>query len=538
MTEIIDCLNYDSPDASNIMVIGVGGGGSNAVKYMYDIGIHNVYFMVCNTDAQALQRSPIPLKVQLGNKLTGGLGAGNQPDKGRDAAVESIEEIKEQLINSNVRMVFITAGMGGGTGTGAAPVIAQVSRELDILTVGIVTIPFRLEGPKRLQQAEKGLEEMKQHVDSLLVIDNENICKMYGDLDFSDAFGKADDILAIAAKGIAEAITKEHKVNVDFADVHTTMSNSGIALLGYASSVLGKENIAIELTESALMSPLLNQNNIYGAKDILINISWNKSELKMSELHAIIGHVQAAAGSNANIIWGAGSDSTLGDSEVSLIIVATGFDNATKLDLGGNIITQNNKPIVVEPVVEVPLVSAPVEHVNLNDDVQEPIKKEVIDEDIQIKENKEVASQPTSSVEEPSKEDIDSALEQKHYVSLDDITELKVDARPALDEDNDFVLSDSSVIIEPLRNQVKVEPSKQKHNNPSLFDAFENILPQVEEKEVKAEVVEVVQKEKDLQEYSIDDLENMPAYARRNIMAKMQQQNKPSASQKKIKMEL
>lgn len=527
MTEIIDCLNYDSPDASNIMVIGVGGGGSNAVKYMYDIGIHNVYFMVCNTDAQALQRSPIPLKVQLGNKLTGGLGAGNQPDKGRDAALESIEEIKEQLISSKVRMVFITAGMGGGTGTGAAPVIAQISRELDILTVGIVTIPFRLEGPKRLQQAEKGLEEMKQHVDSLLVIDNENICKMYGDLDFSDAFGKADDILAIAAKGIAEAITKEHKVNVDFADVHTTMSNSGIALLGYASEVLGTENIAIELTERALMSPLLNQNNIHGAKDILINISWNRSELKMSELHAIIGHVQAAAGSNANIIWGAGSDSTLGENEVSLIIVATGFHNATRIELGGNIVTQNISHVTDQQ--EATAVSPAIEHIDLNEEKVAEVKP-VVEDDIQMKENQ--SQTVDSQFEEPSKEEIDSAVEQKHYVSLDDISELKVDAKPAPTDDNDFVLSDSSSMVFAPKGEVK-----SKQANPiqsSLFDnSFEN-MPQPEEKreEVTADPIQ-----KDVQEYSIDDLENMPAYARRNIMAKMQQ-NKPTVPQKKIKMEL
>ena len=342
MSEIIDVLNSaEIEEASYIMVIGVGGGGSNAVQYMYDIGVHNVNFLVCNTDAQALRRSNMPVKIQLGSKLTNGLGAGNQPEKGRDAALETAEEITERLTKSNVRMVFITAGMGGGTGTGAAPVIAKIAKDLGILTVGIVTIPFRLEGPKRLRQAEAGLDEMKQYVDSLIVIDNENICKMYGDLDFSDAFSKADDILAIAAKGIAEAVTKEHKVNVDFADVFTTMSNSGIALLGYASSEVGGENVAIDLTEEALRSPLLNQNNINGAQDIMINISWNKKELKMGELHAIIGHVQAAAGSNANIIWGAGADNALPENIVSLIIIATRFGNTDKIDLGGNIHTDN-----------------------------------------------------------------------------------------------------------------------------------------------------------------------------------------------------
>lgn len=329
MTDFIDSVDVQSSDvvASKIMVIGVGGGGGNAVKYMYNLGIHNVMFMVCNTDKQALDKSPVPLKMQIGRDLTGGLGAGNMPERGRDAAVESRDDIRDTLERSGVKMVFITAGMGGGTGTGAAPIIAEVAKELDILTIAIVTVPFRYEGDKRIMQATSGIAQMRKHVDSLLIIDNENINKMYGDLTFSEAFGKADDILATAAKCIAEIITKEHKLNVDFADVVTTMSNSGVALMGFAVAAVGTDNIATALTEEALLSPLLSQNDINGAKNLLVNISWKDKELKMSEVYAIIGHVRAAAGREAALIWGAGYDETLEDGSVSIVIVATGFED-------------------------------------------------------------------------------------------------------------------------------------------------------------------------------------------------------------------
>ena len=329
MTDFIDSVDVKASDvvASKIMVIGVGGGGGNAVKYMYNLGIHNVMFMVCNTDKQALDKSPVPLKMQIGRDLTGGLGAGNMPERGRDAAVESRDDIRETLERIGVKMVFITAGMGGGTGTGAAPIIAEIAKELDILTIAIVTVPFRYEGEKRIMQATAGIAQMRKHVDSLLIIDNENINKMYGDLTFSEAFGKADDILATAAKSIAEIITKEHKLNVDFADVVTTMSNSGVALMGFAVAAVGTDNIATALTEDALLSPLLSQNDINGARNLLVNISWKDKELKMSEVYAIIGHVRAAAGSEAALIWGAGYDETLEDGNVSIVIVATGFED-------------------------------------------------------------------------------------------------------------------------------------------------------------------------------------------------------------------
>ena len=293
---------------------------------MHDQGIYNVMFMVCNTDAQALLKNPVPLKMQLGKDLTRGLGAGNKPERGRDAALESIEDIRAALRSSGADMVFVTAGMGGGTGTGAAPIIAQVAKEEGILTVAIVTIPFRAEGDIRLRQATVGIEEIRKNVDSLLIIDNENVNLKYGELPISKAFGRADDILATAAKGIAEIITRDSFINVDFADVKTTMSNSGIALMGYAIVDSSVENIAIELAEAALNTSLLNKSDILGAKNILVNISWNENEPKMSELHAILGHIQAAAGSEASIIWGAGQNDSLEPNETSVTIVATGFE--------------------------------------------------------------------------------------------------------------------------------------------------------------------------------------------------------------------
>ncbi len=481
MSEIIDILNNsDTEESSYIMVIGVGGGGSNAVQYMYDIGVHNVNFLVCNTDAQALRRSNMPFKVQLGSKLTKGLGAGNQPEKGREAAKESQEEIVSMLTNSNARMVFVTAGMGGGTGKGAAPVIAQVAKEMGILTVGIVTIPFRLEGPKRLRQAEAGLEELKQYVDSLIVIDNENICKMYGDLDFSEAFSKADDILAIAAKGIAEAITKEHKVNVDFADVFSTMSNSGIALLGYASAEIGAENIAIDLTEEALKSPLLNQNNIKGAQDIMINISWNKKELKMGELHAIIGHVQAAAGSNANIIWGAGSDNAIKENTVSIIIIATRFGNCDKIDLGGNIHT-NNTTAKERPTDE---------------EISKVISQDATSSDVSI-----IFSE-TKTVTPP---------EEVEYVSLDEGVAQPVEEEVV--EVPEMVIRDDKpvddVVEEVVKEAVKevvsqpVKPSTTPVSSVAVADKSASPSPKGKK-------------------YTIDELESMPAYERRQALIDMQ----------------
>lgn len=319
-----ELLNFDIPAnrSSIIKVIGVGGGGSNAVNHMYQKGIKDVDFIVCNTDAQALKNSPVPIKIQLGESLTEGRGAGNKPSVGREAAIENLDSIIE-VLSTNTKMVFITAGMGGGTGTGAAPVIAKTAKELGILTVAIVTIPFRNEGQRRINQAMDGIAEIEKHVDSLLVINNEKIREIYGDLKVSEAFSKADDVLAIAAKGIAEIITVHGYINVDFADVETVMTDSGVAILG--SAMAAGENRAIEAVEMALNSPLLNDNNIAGARNILINITSGTNEATMDEIGQITDYIQSCAGDDADLIWGNGLDNSLTD-EITVTVIATGFE--------------------------------------------------------------------------------------------------------------------------------------------------------------------------------------------------------------------
>lgn len=314
-------FNLDEVSPTIIKVIGVGGGGGNAVEYMYSKGICDVDFVVCNTDAQTLENSPVPLKIQLGKKLTEGHGAGNDPLQGARSAEESLEEIKEML-RRNTKMAFITAAMGGGTGTGAAPVIAKLTKEMDILTVGIVSIPARFEGPKRLNQAREGLRLLKDNVDCLIVIDNEKIKKIYGSQTISAAFAKANDVLNIAAKGIAEIITLPGYINVDFADVKTVMTNSGVAIMG-AAQASGEDRAKRAITE-ALDSPLLNNNDIRGAKDILLNITSGTDEVTMNEMTEITSIIIHRVGDTAAVIWGVGTDESLGDA-ISVTVIATGF---------------------------------------------------------------------------------------------------------------------------------------------------------------------------------------------------------------------
>ena len=304
-----------------IKVIGVGGGGGNAVEYMYRQGICDVDFVLCNTDSQILEHSPIPTIIQLGKTLTEGRGAGNRPELGEAAANESIDEIRE-LLSTNTKMVFITAAMGGGTGTGAAPVIAKVAKDMGLLTVGIVTIPSRFEGPKRLDQAREGVKKLKEHVDSLIIIDNEKIQRIFGSQTLSSAFAKANDVLNIAAKGIAEIITLPGYINVDFADVRTVMTDSGIAIMGAARA--SGEDRAKRVIADALNSPLLNKSDILGASDILLNITSGTDEITMDEMSEITNYVIKEVGDNAAIIWGVGTDEALGDA-ISVTVIATGF---------------------------------------------------------------------------------------------------------------------------------------------------------------------------------------------------------------------
>jgi cell division protein FtsZ len=320
-----DLPKHETPQAASIIkVIGVGGGGSNAVNHMYLQGIAGVDFIVCNTDCQALELSPVPHKIQLGPNLTEGRGAGMIPDVGMNAAMENIQEIRE-LLSKDTKMVFVTAGMGGGTGTGAAPVIAQVAKDLGILTVGIVTVPFNFEGRKRRQQAEEGLERMRQNVDTLLIINNERLREFGKNMSLSEAFSHADDVLTVAAKGIAEVISVTGAINVDFNDVNTVMRNSGHAIMG--SAIATGENRAVVAVKNALTSPLLYDNDINGARYVLLNITYGDNEVMMDEITDITDYIQEAAGSTADVIWGHGHDASLGD-QLSLTIIATGFTSS------------------------------------------------------------------------------------------------------------------------------------------------------------------------------------------------------------------
>lgn len=315
-------FNLPKERSSILKVIGVGGGGSNAVNHMYEQGIKGVDFIVCNTDQQALDISPVPIKVQIGETLTGGRGAGAQPEVGRNAAVESIDEIKE-ILQDETTMVFITAGMGGGTGTGAAPVIAQAAKEMGILTVGIVTVPFGFEGPRRKKLAEEGLSNFKKSVDTLLVIKNDKLRELCGNLTVTNAFQESDNILTTAAKGIAEVISSIGYINVDMNDVNTVMKDSGVAIMGSASAA--GEGRAQKAVIEALESPLLNDNNIKGARHVLLNITFGTQDITMDELDEITQFIQSEAGDTAEVIMGYGQDERLGE-EVSVTVIATGFE--------------------------------------------------------------------------------------------------------------------------------------------------------------------------------------------------------------------
>ncbi|PYF73966.1 cell division protein FtsZ [Pedobacter nutrimenti] len=341
--------------SSIIKVIGVGGGGGNAVNHMYRQGITGVDFIICNTDAQALEFSPIPNKVQLGASLTEGMGAGSIPEVGKNSAIENIDDIK-QMLGSTTKMLFITAGMGGGTGTGASPIIAQAAKELDILTVAIITTPFSFEGKRRKMQAEDGLDELKKYVDSYLVISNDRLREIFGNLTLGSAFAQADDILTTAAKGIAEIITVPGYINVDFKDVRTVMKDSGVCIMG--SFACDGENRALNAVEGALASPLLKDNEIEGARYILLNISSGIREVTMDEVTIITDYIQDKAGLSADLIWGNCIDESLED-KLSVTIIATGFQTTEQRAHD----KKNVKKISLLTPEEAPLIK-PVEPVN------------------------------------------------------------------------------------------------------------------------------------------------------------------------------
>ena len=420
-------IDFDLPRDYNsiIKVIGVGGGGSNAVNHMFNQGIVGVDFIVCNTDRQALDISPVPYKIQLGPQLTDGRGAGMLPEVGMAAANENIEEIRE-LLSKNTKMVFVTAGMGGGTGTGAAPVIAQVAKDLGILTVGIVTIPFNFEGRKRRQQAEEGLNKMRENVDTLLVINNERLRELGKNMSLTEAFSYADDILTVAARGIAEVISVTGVINVDFNDVNTVLKNSGHAIMGSASAE--GEDRAIEAVKSALTSPLLMDNDIAGARYVLLNITYGSKEVMMDEITEITDYIQEAAGATADVIWGHGFDETLGD-KLSITLIAAGLEG---------------EPITgFEKMPERNLVDL---HDEMKKEITSPLNKPLESNREEDHGENEVTSEPflkssqiidnTTILDESSKSSLD---EKKSYDLFDSVLEVKPTQIFDVSDDTNFV---------------------------------------------------------------------------------------------------
>ena len=380
-----DNISFDLPkNQSNVIkVIGVGGGGSNAINHMFSQGIKGVDFVICNTDAQALENSAVPIKIQLGVTLTEGLGAGANPEIGEQSAVESLEDIKN-LLTTNTKMVFITAGMGGGTGTGAAPVIAKLAKELDVLTVGIVTIPFQFEGKIRNEQAQIGIEKLRANCDSLIVINNNKLREVYGNLGFKAGFSKADEVLATAARGIAEVITHHYTQNIDLRDAKTVLANSGTAIMGSASA--SGADRAQEAINKALDSPLLNDNKITGAKNVLLLIVSGVEEITIDEIGEISDHIQAEAGHSANIIMGVGEDEAL-EGAIAITVIATGFTAEQQNDI---VNTEAKRVIHIlgdEQTAEQELMSKPsVIEIPVDEKTQDPVIRHTLFEEDEGKE--------------------------------------------------------------------------------------------------------------------------------------------------------
>ena len=459
---------------SIIKVIGIGGGGSNAVNHMYRQGIKGVEFIVCNTDSQALETSPVPYKVQLGISLTEGRGAGAIPEVGRNAAIENIEDIRKVLLE-NTRMVFITAGMGGGTGTGAAPIIAQTAREMGILTVAIVTMPFEFEGKRRRQQADEGIEMLKQNVDTIIIIRNQKLREMFGNLNLSEAFAHADNILTTAAKGIAEIITVTGYINVDFEDVKTAVHNSGVAIMG--SAISEGENRATKAVELALASPLLNDNNIKGARFILMNIASGNKEVTMDEIGDITDYIQDQAGLTADIIWGNCHDEHLGE-RLSVTIIATGFK--TREELGSELNRAKDKAKTIHSLDEE--IKLPKENVEMSAPKEPAILEPVLKKDL---------TPPPVSMTEKEELTFEFALSQ-----------------PKENEWNTSVAESNT------------EDEKDFKKKPVVHDLYDTDGEDSTEEQLRKSK-ERIQKLKSLSyrigNANISDMEKEPAYKRRNI---------------------
>ncbi|UPZ36843.1 cell division protein FtsZ [Sphingobacterium sp. PCS056] len=513
--------------SSIIKVIGVGGGGGNAVNHMYKQGISGVDFIVCNTDAQALELSPIPNKVQLGMSLTEGMGAGADPDVGENSAIESIDDIK-RMLGTNTKMLFITAGMGGGTGTGASPVLAKAAKELGILTVAIITTPFTFEGKRRRSQAEEGLSELRKYVDSYLVISNDRLREIFGNLTMTAAFAKADDILTTAAKGIAEIITIPGYVNVDFKDVRTVMNDSGVAIMGNA--VAEGEDRAIKAVEGALASPLLKDNEIEGARYILLNITSGLKEVTMDEVAIITDYIQEKAGLSADLIWGNCIDENFGE-ELSVTIIATGFQTSEERDLE----RENTK--VTMPLTAAEQVASFIKPVN------QFVQKEVSNTPLvnPVQTNTENFSAPTTTndlfstpknvVQQQAQVKVEENAIIRHELNFEEVVE---EESLSMQKGNDFQLKTSpsvfqfqmpTVFDEYATGSVSAQEEQNSNFSASVNNKAE--IEQVEEEQVSFEDQLVRTKERilRLKELSmklkssngLQELENEPAYKRKQM---------------------
>lgn len=492
-------LNFDLPKerSSIIKVIGVGGGGSNAVNHMYNFGIRGVDFVVCNTDEQALLASPVPIKIQLGADLTEGRGAGSIPEVGKNAAIENLEDVRTVLAQ-NTKMVFITAGMGGGTGTGAAPIIAQAAREMGVLTVGIVTMPFAFEGRKRREQAEKGLDDLRKQVDTLLVISNEKLRDIHGNLTMSAAFGKADDVLSVAAKSIAEIITVSGHVNVDFADVRTVMTDGGNAIMG--SAVAAGDGRSLRAVEAAMSSPLLNDNCIQGARYVLLYISFGNLELGMDEMSEITDYVQDEAGQTADIIWGSGYDESLGDG-ICVTVIATGFNSNERMQ--AHVDNRANK-IVLD--IETPQTTQPVASANTVDEIK--FEERTIEAPVQhTTVTPHLAEDKTEYIQFSLDDTPQAAVDPKANLDLfkpeEDLgTPLFAPVKDLTPQNDFFEPKTDKVPLASFDNKVNAEPEKTRDD---LFRQNERML----------RLKEISHKLKSPS--GLKDLESEPAFKRRNL---------------------
>lgn len=495
---------------SIIKVIGVGGGGSNAVNHMYSMGIKDVEFVVVNTDAQALKSSPVPLRLQLGANLTEGLGAGANPEQGKNAALESQDEIRE-LLADNTKMVFITAGMGGGTGTGAAPVIAKIARDLNILTVGIVTAPFMFEGKKKMAVAQTGIEALRESCDTVLVILNDKLREIYGNLAIRTAFGKADDVLTTAAKSIAEIITIHQDVNVDFEDVKTVMKDAGAAVMG--SSTEEGEGRAIRAADAAISSPLLNNVDIKGAEKILLSImSGEEEELSMDELSEITEYIQEKAGDNAEVIFGQGIDPELGKA-IRVTVIATGFEMDR---LSG----QSRK--LAEPIAEIP---SPIAATQITNETETPRVKTVIDLDsgrtAKVTEDT-IANAETFVFSQPKTELSNNHTQESATVELPKTPLFSFEKKPAEEIKQDLKPVEKIVLNlfdEPVPK--KILPENKKTEDQPLETANNNYYENMKEKAIQR-AMERFEKLKTGRTHNqiTEDLKekmDIPAYQRKNI---------------------